>query len=76
LIPFIVMLILQICQGWTPLRWTGTEGAKAKKRWMNLELAGCFVICILLGAWGIYYAFFSCCLLLAAGIFAALRGRE
>jgi phosphoglycerol transferase len=50
-----------------------SEGAKVPKRSMNLELVGSLLICILIGAGGIYYAFFSCCLLLAAGIWAGMQ---
>jgi phosphoglycerol transferase len=49
------------------------EGAEAQKNWLNLELVASLVLCILIGAGGIYYAFFSSCLLLAAGIWAALQ---
>src|SRR5207249_8068612 len=50
LIPFIIMLILRICEGWTPPRSTGAEGTRAKKRRMNLGLAGSLVLCMLIGA--------------------------
>src|SRR5262249_47421834 len=48
---------------------------KSKGRWKQQPWAG-YLVCILMGAGGAYYAFFSCWLIVVGGVTATLRLRQ
>jgi phosphoglycerol transferase len=64
LIPLMVGIILRVLMG------------QPRRRFVRREAAGAALVCVLTGLAGVYYAFFSCFLLLAAGLAAALRQRR
>ncbi len=73
LIPLVVMLMLQICQGWNPWFRCGKETGPGYKGWMNRDLLLSLALCVLVGSGGVYYAFFSCFLILVAGIWSSFQ---
>jgi phosphoglycerol transferase len=73
LIPLIVMVILRICQGWDPYPQEATTGPEGNCRWPKREFIASLIICGMMGGMGVYYAFFSCYLLLGAGIWSGMR---
>ena len=75
LIPLVVMVALWICQGWNSGVRSQESGIKVGNSW-RFEMAVSIVICLAMGAGAVYYAFFGCFLLLAAGIWGALSYRR
>jgi phosphoglycerol transferase len=73
LIPLVVMLMLQICQGWNPWFRGRKETSAGPKGWMNGGLLLSLALCLLVGSSGVYYAFFSCFLILVAGIWSSFQ---
>ena len=64
-LPLLVWVALRLYLGWDPLR-------RARRR----DVLVAALVCVLTGLAGIYYAFFSCFLLLAAGVRLAIRERR
>ena len=79
LLPPMIWVILRIYLGRNPfLRALTQPGEPGRSRWRlwSWEAAGAALLCVLVGLGGVYYAFFSCFLLLAAGFKAAFRERR
>lgn len=68
LVPPAVMVILEVYLG----RLSG-EGTRYGLSWTRLRAGG---ICLLVGAAGLYYAFFACFLLTVAGVARFARGKQ
>ncbi len=68
-VPLAAWLTLRVYAGRNPFRGP-------PRRLMTWDAAGAALVCILTGLAGVYYAFFSCFLLLAAGAAAAVRDRR
>ncbi|HVS40260.1 MAG TPA: hypothetical protein VMS17_32175 [Gemmataceae bacterium] len=66
LLPPMIWLALRVSLGRNPLR----------PRLWSWQAAGAILLCILTGIAGVYYAFFSCFFLLAAGMKSAVRERR
>ncbi len=65
LVPLMIWLILRVYLGRNPFR-----------RLWSWQAAGAALLCVLVGLGGVYYAFFSCFLLLMAGAKVAFRERR
>jgi phosphoglycerol transferase len=74
LLPLMTLVLLRIYLGRLPA--AKVEGAGSAKRSFTPELAGAVLVCALAGVAGVYYAFFSCYLLLAVGVKVAFRERK
>ena len=75
LLPLMVWLLVRVYLGRYPLRHTDAGDGKPGRRFVSADAAGAALICVLTGLAGIYYAFFSCFLLLAVGVKSACRER-
>jgi phosphoglycerol transferase len=71
-VPLMILVILRVYLGWGLFR-TGAADDGRRPRLLSWEVAGAVLVCLLTGLAGIYYAFFSCFLLLAAGVRVAFR---
>ncbi len=74
--PPMLWLALRVCLGRNPLLRADPSDGRPRWRFGSWEAAAAAVICILTGLAGVYYAFFSCFFLLAAGARDALRQRR
>src|SRR5262249_15228718 len=74
LIPLVIMIALRVCQGWNPWVSQADDGTIRKKR-IDFEFFVSIGICMLMAGSGVYYAFFSCFLLLVSGIWGAFQQR-
>jgi phosphoglycerol transferase len=76
LIPPMVVVLLRIAVG--PDAVKPREGSPGALRWCVLGCVtpGTLAVCLLMGCGGVYYAFFSCYLLLVAGLAAGLQRRR
>ncbi|MUG89179.1 hypothetical protein GNP92_22935 [Paenibacillus timonensis] len=68
MVPLIVMVILWVAhkEDFLLVKRDSNSGLKYKINW-NMELVASFIICILIGSTGAYYAFFACFFLLVMG---------
>jgi phosphoglycerol transferase len=69
LIPLMVLVLVWVCQGNEMLFRRDKVNSGI---WRNGKTIGSVVICLLVASGGIYYAFFACALLLAAGLAGAV----
>jgi hypothetical protein len=74
-VPLAILVVLWVCGDAPPLV-RSTPG----RRWPRLDLrrprsVAALVICLVTASTGIYYAFFTLCLLLVAGAWSSLRNR-
>ena len=79
LVPLMIWLVVRIYLGRNPfLRALTQPGSPERPRWQlcSWEAAGAALLCVLVGLGGVYYAFFSCFLLLLTGVKAAFRERR
>jgi phosphoglycerol transferase len=67
LVPLQIWLAVRLYRGDNPFRTRG---------WLPLSALGTVVICLLTGAAGVYYAFFSCYFLLVAAVVSWFARRE
>jgi phosphoglycerol transferase len=75
-LPLMILVILWVCAG-VPLMVDYRENRGwPKLRWRSFEVIFSFVVCAIVGSCGIYYPFFSCFLLLVAGIWAGVQQRN
>jgi phosphoglycerol transferase len=66
---------VRVYEGWDPFRATGAgDGRRSGLR--SWDTFGAVLVCVLTGLAGIYYAFFSCFLLMATGVRVAFRERR
>jgi phosphoglycerol transferase len=72
LVPFIVLIVLRIYQGQPPFFRFDQDSGTWRWHWRSWESLGTVVLALLIGAGGVYYAFFACFFLAIAGISAAL----
>jgi phosphoglycerol transferase len=74
LVPLTVVVLLWVAGGWL---WRDPrEGEPAGRRISGRRLGFCVVVCVAIAMTGVYYAFFSCALLVVAGLAAAVRERR
>ena len=52
------------------------EGEKPRLLWASGKFLGSVLICLLMSCGGVYYAFFGCCLLVAAGAAGSFAARK
>jgi phosphoglycerol transferase len=72
--PLMIWVAMTICMDG---RLSGCANAPGETaNWRHHRWAAAVLVCLLTGLGGVYYAFFSCFLLLAAGMRAAVRGRR
>ena len=76
LLPPMLWVILRVCIGRNPLLRVDPAGGPPRWRLRSWQAAGAALLCVLTGLAGVYYAFFSCFFLLAAGARAAVRERR
>ncbi len=76
LLPLTTWIIVRLSLGRSPFLQTLPESGKPCWRIWSWEAVGTVLICALTGIAGVYYAFFTCFLLLSAGIKAAFRYRQ
>jgi phosphoglycerol transferase len=76
LLPLTTWITVRLAQGRGPFLQTDQDGDNPRWRFWNWETAGAVLVCVLTGIAGVYYAFFTCFLLLAAGVKAAFRDRQ
>ena len=76
LVPLMIWVILRVYLGRNP--FLRADPADGRPRWRlgSWEAAGAALLCVLVGLGGVYYAFFSCFLLLMAGVRVAFRERR
>jgi phosphoglycerol transferase len=76
MLPLMSWVILRVYLGRNPLLQIDQVDGRLRWRFATWEAVGAVLVCVLVGLGGIYYAFFSGYLLLAAGIKAAFRERR
>ena len=76
MLPLTTWIIVQLYQSRGPFFQINPSGGKSRWRLGNWEAVGAILICALTGLAGVYYAFFTCFFLLAAGVKAAFRDRQ
>ena len=76
LVPPMVWIALRVYLGRNPLLRADPAGGPARWHWRSWDAAGAACLCVLTGLAGVYYAFFSCFLLLMAGLRAASLDRR
>ncbi len=76
LLPPMLWVVLRVCMGRNPLLRVDPAGGPPRWRLRSWQAAGAALVCVLTGLAGVYYAFFSCFFLLAAGVRAAVRERR
>jgi phosphoglycerol transferase len=76
LLPLMIWVALRLSLGKLPFLQADPESGKSRWRFLTWEAAGAVLICLLTGLAGVYYAFFSCFLVFAAGVKTAFRDRQ
>jgi phosphoglycerol transferase len=76
LVPPAVLVALWVYQGPCPLFGPPDEASRPRLRLFDRRSPAAVLICLLVSSAGVYYAFFACFLLLAAGLAAALDRRR
>lgn len=75
IIPLSLLLILRICSGNPPFIKRDHSGAETFDFW-NPRALGYGFIALLTGSGGLYYAFFACFLMVAAGVYASVTHKS
>jgi phosphoglycerol transferase len=75
-LPLVTFVVLRIYMGHSPFVVNDPATGQPRWRFFRLEAFGAVLVCLLVSMSGVYYAFFSCFLLLMAGIKAAFRERH
>jgi phosphoglycerol transferase len=75
-LPLITLVLVRLYLGRLPFAQTNPETGQWRWRFFRPEAIGALLVCVLIGMGNIYYAFFSCFLLLMTGIKAAFRDRQ
>jgi phosphoglycerol transferase len=76
LLPPMIWIILRVYLGRSPFLRAESLGGRPRWRLLSGEAAGAALLCVLTGLAGVYYAFFSCFLLLMAAVKSAFRERR
>jgi phosphoglycerol transferase len=76
LLPLTTWIIVGLFMGRNPFQRISSVGSKAHWRLWSWETVGAVLVCALTGLAGVYYAFFTCFFLMAAGVSAAFRDRQ
>jgi phosphoglycerol transferase len=74
-LPLMTLVLLRIYMGRSPFIAPDSATGQPRWRFFRWQAVGAVLVCLLVSAGGVYYAFFSCFLLLMAGIKAAYRDR-
>lgn len=76
LLPLSTLVALRICIGPAGSGSTGDRGSSARNGHSWRDFLGAVAVCVMVGLSQVYLAFFSCCLLIAAGLVSVMNRRK